>query len=241
MISLKSMNFKYSPLSYGAKLLILIIFAIIFTTYAFTIEGIFNMFFEVFGMFSIYVVYFPTGSPAFAILTLIIPFFLLFGVVPAIILSTFLDMLKLTGTLDFYDSYIILSYGRKHIRLDIDKTKFYYTLSNKNRNFFCKIITPYKDIYFDAYKKELKSMYEDYTSYSLYQAMSAAKEFLCPNEANSANDDASDSTSEYTPDHKSAELPNIEDTYNSSSDCILEPQSTELPHIEGTYTPSKDC
>lgn len=240
MVSLKSMNFKYCPLSQGAKLLILIIFAITFTICAFNIEGIFNMFFEVFEMFSIYVVYFSTGSPVLTMLTLIIPFFLLFGVVPAIILSTFLGMLKLTGTLDFYDSYIILSYGRKHIRLDIDKTKFYYTLSNKNRNFFCKIITPYKDIYFDAYKKELKSMYEDYTSYSLYQAMSAAKEFLCPNEANSADDDASNSTSEYTPDHKSAELPNIEDTYNPASDCILEPQSTELPDIEGTYTPAKD-
>lgn len=83
-------------------------------------------------------------------------------------------------------------------------------------------------------------MYEDYTSYSLYQAMSAAKEFLCPNEANSADDDASNSTSEYTPNHKSAELPNIEDTYNPASDCILEPQSTELPDIEGTYTPAKD-
>ena len=98
----------------------------------------------------------------------------------------------------------------------------------------------YENKSFDAYKKELKSMYEDYTSYSLYQAMSAAKEFLCPNEANSADDDASNSTSEYTPDHKSAELPNIEDTYNPASDCILEPQSTELPDIEGTYTPAKD-
>lgn len=96
-------------------------------------------------------------------------------------------------------------------------------------------------------------MYEDYTSYSLYQAMSAAKEFLCPNEANSEDDDASNSTSEYTPNHKSAELPHIEDTYIPAelphiedtyipaSDCILEPQSTKASHIEGTYTPPSDC
>ena len=69
MVSLKSMNFKYCPLSQGAKLLILIIFAITFTICAFNIEGIFNMFFEVFGMFSIYVVYFSTDSPVLTMLT----------------------------------------------------------------------------------------------------------------------------------------------------------------------------
>ena len=78
MVSLKSMNFKYCPLSQGAKLLILIIFAITFTICAFNIESIFNMFFEVFGMFSIYVVYFSTGSPVLTMLTLIIPFFFAF-------------------------------------------------------------------------------------------------------------------------------------------------------------------
>ena len=69
-------------------------------------------------------------------------------------------------------------------------------------------------------------MYEGYTSYSLYQSMSAAKDFLCPNEANSEDDDASNSTSECTQNHQSAELPNIEDTYNPSSYCIPDSQST---------------